>query len=149
LKFWKKQAVTYKRFHYYTIWWTIPSAVVIPFLAQAVTQDPFSKWLITLISSHTAILLSLHKALKVERNYKAFRQGESEFYDLYRRLLDRPSAFGETEEEQLNNYFDAVENVRKYVRNAEVDNFPAVEQVKSQLSNEVSTPTGQNNKGTA
>jgi hypothetical protein len=149
LLFWKKQAEIYKRFHYYTIWWTIPSAVIIPFLAQAITPDPYSKWLITLVSSHTAILLSLHKALKVERNFKAFRQGESEYYDLYRRLLDRPTAFGETEEDQLNNYFDAVENVRKYVRNAETDNFPAIEQVKTQLSNEVTTPRGQTNKDAA
>ena len=28
LEFWKKHAEIYKRFHYYTLWWTIPSSVV-------------------------------------------------------------------------------------------------------------------------
>lgn len=141
LGFWKKQAEIYRRLHYYSIGWTIPSSVIIPFLAQAVNQDPYSKWLLTLISGHTAILLAFHKGLRVEENFRAFRQGESEFYDLYRRLLDRPSSFGSTQEEQLNNYFDAAENIRKYVRNAEIDNFPTIEQAKSQLSNEDKPPS--------
>ncbi|MBN1180340.1 MAG: DUF4231 domain-containing protein [Anaerolineae bacterium] len=136
LGFWKKQAEIYKHLHYYCLCWTIPSSVIIPFLAQAVTEDPYSKWLITIVSAYTAILLSFHKALKVDAHYKAFRQGESEFYDLRRRMLDRPTTFGKTEQEQLEHYFDAVENVRKYIRNAEIDNLPTIEQVKVQLANE-------------
>jgi hypothetical protein len=141
LSFWKKQATIYKRLHYYCLCWTIPSSVIIPFLAQAMTSDPYSKWLITVVSGYTAILLAFHKALKVDGNYKAFRQGESEFYDLHRRLLDRPTTFGAHEEEQLANYFDAVENVRKYIRNAEIDNLPTIEQVKTQLAGEQLPPS--------
>ena len=137
LGFWKKQATIYKRLHYYTLCWTIPSSVVIPFLAQAMTDDPYSKWLITVVSAHTAILLAFHKALKVDSNYKAFRHGESEFYDLYRRMLDRPNTLGATETEQLECYFDSIENVRKFIRNAETDNLPTIEQAKSQLADEV------------
>jgi len=37
---------------------------------------------------------------------------------------------------QLATYFDAVENVRKYIRNAEIDNLPTMEQVRSQLESE-------------
>jgi hypothetical protein len=136
LAFWKKQAEIYRRLHYYTLGWTIPSSVVIPFLAQAMNTDPFSKWLITIVSAHTAILLAFHKALKVDANLKAFRQGESEFYDSYRRMMDRPRSFGETEEQQLEAYFDHVENLRKYIRNAELDNLPTLEQVKTQTASE-------------
>jgi hypothetical protein len=82
------------------------------------------------VSAYTAVLLAFHKALKVDANYKAFRQGESEFYDLYRRLMDRPLSFGLTEEEQLSNYFEAVESVRRLIRNAEIDNFPTLEQLR-------------------
>jgi hypothetical protein len=114
--------------------------VSIPFLAQAMNGDPYSKWLLIVVSAYTAIVLTFHRALKVDSNYKAFRQGESEFYDLYRRMLDRPATFGSTEDEQLSNYFDAVENVRKYVRNAEIDNLPTIEQVKTQLEKEKAFP---------
>jgi len=141
LGFWKKQAELYRRLHYYTLCWSAPSAVAIPFLIQAITVDLYSRWLATIVSGFTAILLSFHRALKVDANYKAFRQGESDFYDTYRRLLDRPDSFGRTEDEQIASYFDAVENLRKYVRNAEIDNMPSLEQVKEQLdSQKIGTP---------
>jgi hypothetical protein len=140
LGFWKKQAELYRRLHYYTLCWTIPSSVAIPFLIQAISFDPSSRWLATCVSGFTAALLAFHRALKVDANYKAFRQGESDFYDTYRRLLDRPLSFGSTEDEQVNAYFDAVENLRKYVRNAEIDNLPSVEQVKEQLQTEKMLP---------
>lgn len=140
LGFWKKQAAIFRRFHFYSLCWTIPSSVMIPFLAQAISADPYSKWFVTIVSGYTAILLAFHRAFKVDNNFKAFRQGESEFYDLYRRMLDRPQTFGGTEEEQLAKYFDAVENLRKYIRNAEIDNFPTLEQVKEQLASEKGSP---------
>jgi hypothetical protein len=51
-------------------------------------------------------------------------------------MMDRPESFGATEDTQLATYFDAVENVRKYIRNAEIDNLPTMEQVRSQLESE-------------
>ena len=127
LGFWKNQAEKFKNFHYYSLFWTIPSSIMIPIIIQASNSSNFSKILLTIISTHTAILLAFHRGFKVEDNFKAFRLGESEFYDTYRRLLDRPSAFGGTHEEQIQNYFKQVEEIRKYVRNAETDNFPTVE----------------------
>jgi len=44
LLFWKKQAETYRRMHYYTICWTIPSYLIIPFLVQSSKGDSYSKW---------------------------------------------------------------------------------------------------------
>lgn len=127
LGFWKKQADIYKRFHYYALCWVIPSSILVPFLAQAITQDPYSKWFLSLVAALSAVLLSFHKWLKVEQNYKAFRQGESAYYDLRRRMLDRPRSFGENEIEQLDGYFTAVEAIREKVRDAEIDNFPGSE----------------------
>jgi hypothetical protein len=57
--------------------------------------------------------------------------------------LDRPTAFGKTEREQLINYFDQTENLRMFVRNSEIDNLPNVEEAKAQLSDEsASAATG-------
>jgi hypothetical protein len=136
LGFWKREAEKYRRFHYYALYWTVPSLVIITVLVQYVTTDIYSKMLLTVISVHSVVILSLHRGLKVERNFRAFRQGESEFYDLYRRLLDRPTTFGANEDEQISKYFDEVENIRKYVRNAELDNFPSIEEAREQLEHE-------------
>jgi ABC-type antimicrobial peptide transport system permease subunit len=128
LGFWKQRAAVYGRFHYYAVIWTLLAAVAMPFLAQAISSnDAAAKWFLTLVSAHAAVLLASHRGLKVSQNYQAFRQGESEFYDLYRRLLDRPSSFrGNTEAERLADYFEKVEAIRRLVRNAETDNLPSV-----------------------
>jgi hypothetical protein len=61
---------------------------------------------------------------------KSFRLGESEFYDLYRRLLDQPKLFGENEDQQIERYFTEVEQVRRLVRSSETDSLPIIESVK-------------------
>jgi hypothetical protein len=130
LIFWKNEAAWYKRLHFYTLVSTIPISILIPIISQSLDQSQESKIFLTVISSHVALLIGFHRGLKVENNYKAFRNGESEFYDLYRRMLDRPTSFGNTEEKQIENYFRDVEFVRKTVRNAETDNFPNIEDTK-------------------
>jgi hypothetical protein len=135
LGFWKKQAQKNRRLHYYVILWTVPVSVLIPIVVQSIgPSDPWPKRLVTIASAHTAILLAVHKALKVDNNFRAFRHGESEFYDAYRRLLDRPKTFGETEDEQVNSYFELVEGLRRFVRNAETDNLATLEQAETQLA---------------
>jgi hypothetical protein len=99
LGFWKKKAAVYTSFHYYCVVWTILSAWAVPIISAlspetAVTNN-FSKFLIILVSGHVALALSFHKGLKVAEGMKAFRHGESEFYDLYRRLLDQPHTLGD------------------------------------------------------
>lgn len=132
LIFWKNKAEWHKRFHYYTLCWTIPTSILIPIISQTINTTFESKLFLTIISTHTALLIAFHRALKIENNFKAFRQGESEFYDLYRRLLDRPKCFGDTEEIQIENYFIEVESIRKAVRNAETDNLPIIDENKKQ-----------------
>ena len=73
LGFWKKQAKKFHDFHIYTLCWTLPASVVIPLLAQANA----GRWVLTLVSVHTALLLVFHRGLRVEANYKVFRHGES------------------------------------------------------------------------
>jgi len=133
LLFWKNAAEKYRRFHYYCLLWSIPISVTIPIVTQAITDGNGSKLFLTVVSTHAAVLLGLHKGLKVENSFKAFRHGESEFYDLYRRLLDTPNKFGQTAEEQIASYFEQAEQIRRYVRNAETDNFPSLEQTVEEL----------------
>jgi hypothetical protein len=133
LGFWKKQAETYRRFHYYVLLWTIPVSALILVLTQSISDDRWSRVLLTIASAHVAVLLAMHKAFKVDATWRGYRHGESEFYDTYRRLLDRPRTFGATETEQLDTYFDDVENIRKFTRNAETDNLPTLERAQQQL----------------
>lgn len=129
LEFWKTRAERFRAVHVYSLFWTVISATTVPILAQTVTDDPWSKWLVTVISGHAAIMLGVVRSFRVESNYRSFRDGESDYYDIYRRMLDNPRSFGNSEAEQLRNYFDQVELVRKVVRAAETDNFPSVEDV--------------------
>lgn len=134
LIFWKNKAEWHRRFHFYTLGWTIPVSILIPVITQYIDTNIASRIFLTIISSHSALLIAFHRALKIENNFKAFRHGESEFYDLYRRLLDRPKTFGETEETQLENYFKEVDFIRRSVRLAETDNFPMIDEIKEKTS---------------
>lgn len=126
LIFWKNKAELYRHLHYYCLIWTTFISVIIPVVAQFINKSNNSIMFLTLISLHSAIAITIHRSLKVEQNYQSFRLGESEFYDLYRRLLDIPSEFGTTEEEQIKTYFSQVETIRKHVRNAETNNTPSL-----------------------
>lgn len=131
LVFWKNEAEKYKFFHFYCIIWTIPISILIPIITQLIDQTYSSKLFLTIISSHAAILIGFHQGLRIEGNYKAFRNGESDFYDVYRQMLDEPKSFGETEDQQIENYVKQAAIVRKLVRNAEINNFPTLEDVKA------------------
>jgi hypothetical protein len=103
----------------------------LPKSRERILGPPRGKWLLVIISSHVALALSFHRGMKVSEGMKAFRQGESEFYDLYRRLLDRPQLLGQTEAEQIDNYFSQVESIRRLVRHAETETIPDLDDVKS------------------
>ncbi len=141
LGYWKKQASLYKSLHYYSLLWTIPSAVLIPVLTPWIEEGDFSKPAVTLVSAVTAVLLAFHKGLKVEDNLKAFRHGESEFYDLVRRLLDQPMTLGKDQQEQIETYFEEVARVRRFVRNAETDNLGTLDDARAELDKRRKTNT--------
>ena len=133
LGYWKNKASLYNTLHYYSLIWTIPSAILIPVLTPWISDGDFSKVTVTLISAVTAVLFAFHKGLKVEDNLKAYRHGESEFYDLVRRLLDQPDSFGDNQSEQINVYFEEVARIRRFVRNAETDNLGTLDDARSEL----------------
>ncbi|HQI04194.1 MAG TPA: DUF4231 domain-containing protein [bacterium] len=134
LSYWKTKAEFYKRLHYFVLFWTIPSAILIPTITPFISDGNYSKITVTIISSVTAILIAFHRGLKVEDNFKAFRHGESEFYDLMRQLLDRPLSLGNTEDEQLEVYFKEVARIRRFVRNAETDNLGTIDDAVKELN---------------
>lgn len=130
LGFWKREAEKYKRLHYYFLIWITIASVIVPVLSQTIdSNDIYSKTFLTLVSTHAAISMAFYRILKIENNYKIFRIGESEFYDLYRRIMDDPTIFGDDEETQLSKYFAEVEKIRQKMRNAEINNFPSIEKV--------------------
>src|SRR4051794_13069962 len=47
LGFWKAQAERYNRFHRYSLVWITISTISIPFVAQALSADPWSKWFVS------------------------------------------------------------------------------------------------------
>ncbi len=133
LGFWKNRAARFERIHIYCMLWIIILSIATPALTQITGQykdDPYAVWFLTIATLHIALVTSVHKFLKVEVNFKAFRQGESEFYDTYRRLLDSPKSFGATEDEQLEAYFRDVALIRKQVRNAETDTYAGLEELR-------------------
>jgi len=133
LGFWKQQAAKFEWLHLYCMLWIIVLSAVTPVLTLAVPQypnDPFARWFLTAAALHISIITGMHKFFKVEVNFKAFRQGESEFYDTYRRLLDNPRSFGQSEDDQLIQYFSQVGLIRKQVRNAETDTYAGLEELR-------------------
>lgn len=112
-----------------SIAWTILGGISLPFLAQAVSSDPWSKWTLTIISAHVALIFVAQKGFKVEQNYKNYRLGESEYYDIRRRLLDQPGTFGDTEIEQIDAYFTLVESVRHNMRTREIDGIASFDEI--------------------
>lgn len=135
LGFWKREAMRNSHFHYYCLWWTIVSSSLMPFLTQSIDpNDKASTWFLTTVAAHIALVLGFHRGLKVAEHFKAFRHGESEFYDTYRRLLDRPETFGRSEEDQIKTYFEEVEVIRRFVRTAETDSLPMVDDVRDKIS---------------
>lgn len=133
LGFWKSRAIVYTKFNLYCAFWTISAAWAIPLVGVIApqTEGSISKWLLVVISSHLALALSFHKGFKVAEGMKSFRHGESEFYDTYRRLMDRPESFGESESQQIDKYFREVERIRRFVRNAEVQTMPGVDDIEA------------------
>lgn len=134
LSFWKHEAKKYEATHVYCMMWLIVLSALVPVLTQVTrsygSDDIFSSIFLTITTTHIVLVTSLHKFFKVETNFKAFRLGESEFYDVYRGLLDNPRLFGETEDEQLITYFEKVSLIRKGVRSAETDTYAGLEEIR-------------------
>lgn len=142
LGFWKRQAQMYRLLNNYVIFWMIVASTLTPVLTQAITSDPASRWLLTLVASHTAVVVAVARAFRVSEQHTAYRQGESDYYDLRRALLDNPAVFGDTSEKQFLAYIEAVAKIRRRVRDAETDNIPSVDDVSRLVEQAKSQPDG-------
>ena len=128
LLYWKNRAALSERIYTYTILWNIESGVAIPVLLKE--YDPGDIWaraFLTTLAAWNTVMIALNRSFKAEATHRGFRQTESDFYDLRRRLLDRPESFGTDENERLQRYFEAVERVRQAGRDVETDNYPSAE----------------------
>lgn len=143
LIFWKVNAKKYRLIHFYCLLWTIPSAVLIPVLTQSISDNAVSKAFVTIVSAFTAVLLALHRGFKIEDNYKGFRHGESEYYDLYRRLLDSPKETENGIDGVVAEYIAETETIRRFVRNAETSNLATLDEAKSMLQSTRKPPAGE------
>ena len=65
LIFWKNKAERHRRFHYYTLCWTILISILIRIITQTIDSSEEAKLFLTIISSHTALLWGFHRALNI------------------------------------------------------------------------------------
>lgn len=126
LGYWKNRAAKHCRFHLYTIIWTTAISISLPILVQALGDNNSSKFLLTIISLHSALLIGFHRVFKVERNYQSFRTAESEFYDLRRSFLDNALKNKSNMDEAIDKFFDEVGKLRIMARKEEIDNSPSL-----------------------
>ncbi len=125
LIFWKNRAILYGRLSKYTVIWCIISSYFIPILVQHYNPENLSaKLFLTILPCFSGLLIAISKGLKAEELYRNFRLGESEFFDLRRRLLDRPQSLGNNEREQVDKYFEQAEKIRQIARATELNNPP-------------------------
>ena len=89
-----------------------------------------------MIAAHIALLLSFHRGLKkvAEHSQSLSDMASRNSTDTYRRLLDSPESFGPDEDKQLQKYFEEVETIRKFVRNAETDSLPMLEDIRVEVT---------------
>jgi hypothetical protein len=132
LAFWKNNAIKYGSLHFYCVFWVIFGGLSIPVLIQFIdgAEGMFGRICVTLVSMHVALLSAIHKGFKVEQNYKNYRIGESEYFDLRRRLLDQPYLLSKESEDQIDVYFSTTEAIRRDMRVKEVDSIASFEDVK-------------------
>ncbi len=135
LVFWKNNALKYGTLHFYCIFWVIVGGITTPVLIQAIdiANPTVSKWTVTIVAIHVALLSAVHKGFKVEQNYKNYRLGESDYFDLRRRLLDQPHLLADNTEEQIAEYFSSTEAIRRDMRNKEIDAIASFEEVKASV----------------
>jgi hypothetical protein len=126
LIFWKNKAAANGKLYNYSVVWSILSGVVLPVLiGEYDPEDAWAKYFLTVLSAWTGLIVAVNRSYSAEELFRSYRQCESDFYDLRRRMLDRPHTFGRTQEEQLDKYFELVEHIRKTGRDAETKHFPS------------------------
>jgi hypothetical protein len=106
---WRKQAVRHKLFHQYALLWTLVAAPIMPLIAQ---ELPDGRWFLTLVSAHAGLLLVIQRWLSPDQIYRALRQSEVNYADLWRDFLTRPQAYGDSETGQIDAFLEKAHELR-------------------------------------
>lgn len=126
LAYWKNTAAMHHRIDKSRIIWSLFSAISLPVLIQF--YDNTNSWSVAFLTSLTIITglsVSLSHALKSEQMYRGFRECESDYYDLARKLLDFPETTEELRKIQVDNFLNQVELIRKAGRKVETNRPPS------------------------
>ena len=127
LTFWKNRARLFEKISKYSILWSIVAGILVAALIQDYDKNnEHEKLFLTLLLVWSTIATAVSRSFKAEELYRGFRQTESDYYDVSRRLIDRRSS-AENMREQIDAYFKTVEQIRKAARDAETSNQPKVD----------------------
>lgn len=126
LVYWKNKAASHNRVHTARIIWSLISAVALPVIVQFYDKtNPWSIAFLTVLTVFSGFIVLLEHALKSASMCKGFRQCESDYYDLARALLDFPAQTSEGRKEQVNEFLQKVERIRKAGRKVETGSPPS------------------------
>lgn len=126
LRFWKSRAAAHHRLHLARVIWSLLSAVLLPVLVQF--YDKSNTWAVlfmTILTTWTGIIVALAFTLKSEEKYQGYRQQESDFYDISRKLLDLSKRGDPKLEKKIDAYIEIVSEIRKIGRKVETGSPPS------------------------
>lgn len=108
---WKNKSERYGRFYKYYIFWTTLILAFVPIMVISMHVHSYVKLFLFIMLVHYSILIVCNSAFKAKERYIAFRNGESNYYDIWRRFHDAPWLFGDSPDEQIEKYFSITEEV--------------------------------------
>jgi hypothetical protein len=127
LVYWKNQAAAYQRLDTARVSWSLISGVSLPVLIQFYNStDKWAVGFMTLFTTWTGLIVTLAYTLKAEQKYQGFRQQESDYYDISRKLLDFPNQDPVLLKKQVDDYIEKVVQIRKVARQVETGSPPSV-----------------------
>ena len=126
LIYWKNKAYIHHRIHLIKVIWSLISAVTLPVLVQFYNKnDPWSVAFLTCLTTWTGFIVALAHALRSEQLYQAYRQCESDYYDMARNLLDWPESDPQKLKNSVDIFIKNAEKIRQVGRKTETGSPPS------------------------
>jgi hypothetical protein len=122
LLFWKNKAAAHGRLRNASVLWSVFSAVSLPVLVQLFEKQLiWSNVFLTTLTVWTGLIVAAAHAFKSEELHRGFRQCESDYYDLTRRLLDNLADDPKQLKAQVDAYLETVSRIREFGRDVETN----------------------------
>ncbi|MGH1350297.1 MAG: hypothetical protein ACRBBN_05755 [Methyloligellaceae bacterium] len=129
LKYWKNQAAAHERLFIARKVWSIFASVTLPAFVQLYDKSDYALSFITIFTMFSGFIVLLAYAFKSEEKHRGFRQYESEYYDIARRLINLPAETEEQLKKQVDEFILLAEKIRKAARKVETgDTLSAIDQ---------------------